>query len=228
MDEYPSPRSATSSRPEDLFVELFAQVFGVENVRLLTPELAVEDIYGVSRFIDFALRTVDERVAFEIDGLTWHVPDAERIAGYEDQLLRQNSLVHQGWRVFRWTDRQIADDPEPVKEQLALFLERVPGLLEFEDFLPRQHGDVIELKPHQEEAPRVPRPIAGRGEHDRDGDPRPGRGQDRDGDRRRPSRRRPDALRGPYARAGAAGVSTVPQALARGIHGAVLRRRQGH
>ncbi len=152
MDEYPSPRSETSSRPEDLFVELFAQVFGVENVSLLTPELAVEDIYGGGRFIDFALRTVDERVAFEIDGLTWHVPDAERIAGYEDQLLRQNSLVHQGWRVFRWTDRQIADDPEAVKEQLALFLERIPGLLAFDDFLPKQHGEVIELKPHQEEA----------------------------------------------------------------------------
>ncbi len=98
------------------------------------------------------LRTVDERVAFEIDGLTWHVPDAERIAEYEDQLLRQNSLVHQGWRVFRWTDRQIADDPEAVKEQLALFLERIPGLLTFDDFLPKQHGEVIELKPHQEEA----------------------------------------------------------------------------
>src|SRR6516162_7855129 len=138
MDDYSNPRSTTSSRPEDLFVELFTQVFGVENVRLLTPELAVEDIYGGCRFIDFALRTVDERVAFEIDGLTWHVPDAERIAEYEDQLLRQNSLVHQGWRVFRWTDRQIADDPERVKEQLALFLESLPGLLSFDDFLPRQ------------------------------------------------------------------------------------------
>jgi superfamily II DNA or RNA helicase len=152
MDEYPNPRSATSSRPEDLFIELFAQVFGLENVRLLAPEFAVEDIYGGGRFIDFALQTVDERVAFEIDGLTWHIPDAERIAGYEDQLLRQNSLVHQGWRVFRWTDRQIADEPESVKEQLALFLERIPGLLAFDDFLPRQHGEVIELKPHQEEA----------------------------------------------------------------------------
>ncbi|MHB1558161.1 MAG: DEAD/DEAH box helicase [Isosphaeraceae bacterium] len=152
MDEHPNPRSATSSRPEDLFVELFTQVVGLENVRLLTPEFAVEDIYGGGRFIDFALRTVDERVAFEIDGLTWHVPDLERIAEYEDQLLRQNSLVHQGWRVFRWTDRQVADEPESVKEQLALFLERIPGLLAFDNFLPRQHGEVIELRSHQEEA----------------------------------------------------------------------------
>ncbi len=145
-------RSATSSTPEDLFAELFTQVFGVENCRLLIPQFPVEDIYGGSRYIDFALRTFDEHVAFEIDGLIWHVPDAERIAKYEDDLLKQNSLVHRGWRVFRWTDREIANEPEQVKEQLALFLERIPGLLDFEDFLPKQHGEVIELRPHQEEA----------------------------------------------------------------------------
>ncbi len=148
---YP-PRAATSSTPEDRFAELFAQVFGVEHTQKLAPEFPVEDIYGGSRYVNFALRTIDECVAFEIDGLTWHVPDAERIGHYEDQLLRQNSLVHQGWRIFRWTDRQIVEDPENVKEQLALFLERVPGLLAFEDFLPKQHGELLELRPHQEEA----------------------------------------------------------------------------
>jgi superfamily II DNA or RNA helicase len=152
MEPHNSLRSATSSAPEDRFAELFTEVFGVENARLLTPEFPVEDIFQRSRFVDFALRTIDERVAFEIDGLTWHVPDVERIADYEDQLLRQNSLVHQGWRVFRWTDRQIVDDPDQVKEQLALFLERIPGLLAFDDFLPKQHGDILELRPHQEEA----------------------------------------------------------------------------
>jgi superfamily II DNA or RNA helicase len=152
METSYSPRSATSSAPEDRFAELFTEVFGVENARLLTPEFPFEDILQRSRFIDFALRTIDERIAVEIDGLTWHVPDAERIAEYEDQLLRQNSLVHDGWRVFRWTDRQIVDDPDQVKEQLALFLERIPGLLAFDDFLPKQHGEVLELRPHQEEA----------------------------------------------------------------------------
>jgi superfamily II DNA or RNA helicase len=145
-------RQARSTAPEDLFAELFAQVFGLENARMLAPQFPVEDIYGSTRFIDFALRTTDERVAFEIDGLTWHVPDEQAIGKYEDDLLRQNSLIHQGWRIFRWTDRQIGQDPEQVKEQLALFLERIPGLLAFDDFLPRQHGAILELRPHQEEA----------------------------------------------------------------------------
>jgi superfamily II DNA or RNA helicase len=145
-------RAATSSQPENLFTTLFAQVFGLEKTLLLAPQYPVEDIYGGSRFVDYALRTADERVAFEIDGLTWHVPDPAAIGEYEDALLRQNSLVHQGWRVFRWTDRQIAHEPEQVKEQLALFLERIPGLLAFDEFLPRQEGAVLELRPHQEDA----------------------------------------------------------------------------
>jgi superfamily II DNA or RNA helicase len=145
-------RQARSTTPEDMFADLFTQVFGLENARLLTPQFPVEDIYGSSRFIDFALRTLDEKVAFEIDGLTWHVPDEQAIERYEGDLLRQNSLIHQGWRVFRWTDRQIDREPEQVKEQLALFLERIPGLLSFDDFLPRQQGAILELRPHQEEA----------------------------------------------------------------------------
>jgi superfamily II DNA or RNA helicase len=152
MSDTSNARQQTSTLPEDLFTTLFAQVFGLEKIQLLVPQLPVQDIYGASRYVDYALQTVEEKVAFEIDGLTWHVPDPEAIGKYEDDILRQNSLIHQGWRVFRWTDRQIAQEPEQVKEQLALFLERIPGLLAFDDFLPKQHGDVIELRPHQEEA----------------------------------------------------------------------------
>jgi superfamily II DNA or RNA helicase len=143
---------ALASTPEDIFVELFAQVFGLEKVQLLAHEFPVEDIYGGGRAIDYALRAADEKIAFEIDGLTWHHPAAITIAKYEDDLLRQNSLVHQGWRVFRWTDRELLTEPDRVKEELALFLESVPGLLSFDEFLPRQAGEVFELREHQIEA----------------------------------------------------------------------------
>jgi superfamily II DNA or RNA helicase len=145
-------RRATSTAPEDLFTELFTQVFGPEKALFLSPQHPVTDIYGSSRFVDLALRARGEKVAFEIDGLPWHVPEVVPAEKYEDDLLRQNSLVHQGWRVFRWTDRQVAHEPERVKEQLALFLERLPGLLSFDDFLPRQAGEVLELREHQEDA----------------------------------------------------------------------------
>src|SRR5262245_44468118 len=141
-------RGVAGSAPEDLFT----QVFGVEKALLLAPQYPVTDVYGCSRYVDLALRARGEKIALEIDGLPWHVPDAIPAEKYEDDLLRQNSLVHQGWRVFRWTDRQVAHEPERVKEQLALFLERVSGLLSFDDFLPRQTGEVLQLRAYQDDA----------------------------------------------------------------------------
>lgn len=152
MQPSPIDHQATSTAPEDDFATLFAQVFGLEKALLLAPQHPVADIYGGSRFVDYALRTTEENVAFEIDGLAWHLPDAISVEKFEDDLLRQNSLIHQGWRVFRWTDRQLAREPEQVKEQLTLFLERIPGLLAFDEFLPKQKGELLELKPHQEDA----------------------------------------------------------------------------
>ena len=131
MADETSERAAKSTRPQDLFVELFAQAFGLEKALLLVPEYPVRDIEDGTRFVDFALRTRDERIAFEIDGLIWHLPDAISVANYEDALFRQNSLIHHGWRVFRWTDRQIEREPERVKEQLWTairpLLQSLPG-----------------------------------------------------------------------------------------------------
>ncbi len=140
------------TQPEEHFVKLFSEVCGIDKVSMLVPQFPVTDIYGNSRFIDFAIRTTFFRVAFEIDGLTWHHPAAITIEKFEDDLLRQNSLIHDRWKVFRWSDRQILDDEETVREQLTTFLASVPGLLGFSDFLPRQLGSVIEFREHQQEA----------------------------------------------------------------------------
>jgi superfamily II DNA or RNA helicase len=140
------------SRPEELFAELFAQQFGPEKAQCLIPEYAFTDIEGQNRYIDYALKTGTINFAFEIDGLQWHHPATLSVMAYEDQLLRQNSLVHIDWHVLRWTDRQIALEPERVKDQLALFLEKAPRFLSFDDFLPRQSGTVIDLRNYQVDA----------------------------------------------------------------------------
>jgi hypothetical protein len=144
--------SSEGTQPEEHFVKLFAEICGIDKVAMLVPQFPVTDIYGNSPFIDFAIRTTFFRVAFEIDGLTWHHPAAITIEKFEDDLLRQNSLVHDRWKVFRWTDRQILEDEEAVREQLTTFLASVPGLLGFKDFLPRQLGSVIEFREHQQVA----------------------------------------------------------------------------
>lgn len=152
MSGAPNERELSASEPENVFIELFAQTFGLEKVQLLRHDLSVDDVYGHERFIDYALKTPHEKVAFEIDGLTWHLPQAMPVQDYEDHLRRQNSLVHRGWRVFRWTDREIREEPERVKEELELFLEQIPGIFSFDDFLPKQGGGIVELRAHQQEA----------------------------------------------------------------------------
>ena len=221
--QHDDTRGASSTAPEDLFVDLFAQAFGPEKALFLSPQHPVTDIYGTSRFVDLALRARGEKIAFEIDGLPWHVPEVVTAEKYEDDLLRQNSLVHFGWCVFRWTDRQIAHNPEQVKEQLALFLEHVPQLLAFEDFLPRQSGEVLALRDHQEDALRA-RAHAGRRKDDRASGACNGGGQDGYGHHRRAPCGRADALAGSPPRPCSAGSAGIPESLAGSRRGAILRR----
>ena len=145
-------RSNEGSRPEEFFAELFAQQFGPEKAQCLIPEYSFADIQGQTRYIDYALKTGTINFAFEIDGLQWHHPGVLSVCEYEDQLLRQNSLVHNDWRVLRWTDRQIVHESERVKDQLSLFLEKAPRFLSYDDFLPKQSGKVIDLRDYQMDA----------------------------------------------------------------------------
>lgn len=145
-------RKDAGTQPEERFVELFIELFGAEKAQYLIPEYAFVDADGKGRFVDYALKTNTTKVAFEIDGLQWHHPEAISIFDYEDQLLRQNSLIQQEWAVYRWTDRQIAHEPERVKDQLALFLEKASRFVAYDDFLPMQAGSIIDFREYQEEA----------------------------------------------------------------------------
>ncbi|MEA5469163.1 DEAD/DEAH box helicase family protein [Spirulina sp. 06S082] len=147
-------RASESSSSEDLFVEIFQEALGFEKTQLLVPQFSVSDIYDTGRFIDFALISQFAKYAFEIDGEIWHSPDSSMVSNrdYRDELLRQNSLIYQGWKVYRWTDVQLATEREKIKEQLFLFLEReiIEGTLD--GFLPLQEGGEISLLNHQSNA----------------------------------------------------------------------------
>jgi superfamily II DNA or RNA helicase len=144
-------RAADSSSSEDLFVDIFQEVLGFERTQLLIPQYPFADIYEGGRFIDFAFISRLDKYAFEIDGEVWHAPEGAMVSPqtYRDQLLRQNSLVFQGWRVYRWTDIQLAQERERVQQQLELFLEKeiIAGTLD--GFLPKQEAGEISLRDHQ-------------------------------------------------------------------------------
>ena len=146
------PSGNTYSYAEDLFVELFCDVFGPEKSQYLYIQYPIVDIYGNRRYIDFALESEDMKIAIEIDGETYHNPNIVSSNKYYDDLLKQNSLVYEGWKVYRWVYNQLANQPEKVKDEMVTFLGEMPMFRFIDNYLPKQKGKIIELKDHQQDA----------------------------------------------------------------------------
>ena len=145
-------KSHGNSGAEDRFINLFCETFGAEKGEYVYLQYPVVDIYGNHRFIDFAVNLPDGRVAIEVDGNTWHQPDKISEQKYHDDLLKQNSIVHDGWKIYRWTSSQLEKNPDRVKDELVTFLGQNPLFQYIEDALPPQQGSAFALMDHQEEA----------------------------------------------------------------------------
>ena len=141
-----------NSEAEERFMQLFCDVFGPEKAQYVYLQYPFVDIYGNHRTIDYAFNSVDGRVAIEVDGTTWHDPGKVSQDKYQDDLLKQNSMVHNGWKVYRWTDHQIEKAEERVKDELVTFFGRDPRLFLIDDDMPRQRGAAFTLKDHQKDA----------------------------------------------------------------------------
>ena len=145
-------RNAGNSGSEERFIELFCELYGIEKGQYVYLQYPFLDIYGRHRSIDFAMQTEDGMLAVEVDGNTWHQPGKVSEDKYHDDLLKQNSLVHEGWRVYRWTSRQLDTVPERIKDEMLVFFGSSPELRYIDDFLPSQKGQSISLMEHQNEA----------------------------------------------------------------------------
>ena len=110
------------------------------------------DIYGRHRYIDFALESPESKIAIEIDGETYHNPSKVSENKYADDLLKQNSLIYDNWKVYRWIYSQLEKQPEKVKDELITFLGTSPMFKAFEADLLVQMGQTIELRDYQQEA----------------------------------------------------------------------------
>ena len=115
-----------NSGAEERFIELFCDVFGPERGQYVYMQYPFVDIYGGHRTIDYAINSHEGRIAIEVDGNQWHQPGIVSEDKYHDDLLKQNSLVYEGWKVYRWTSRQIEKTPERIKDELVTFLGTSP------------------------------------------------------------------------------------------------------
>ena len=143
---------AGDSGAEEKFIQIFCDIYGPEKGQYVYLQYPFLDIYGKHRTIDYAVMTKDGKIAFEIDGETWHDPSKVSESKYTDDLCKQNSMIYNDWKVYRWTDSQVNRKPELVRDELITFLGTNPKLFLIEDNMPEQKGQVFELREHQEEA----------------------------------------------------------------------------
>lgn len=152
-------KAVSGSRAEDLFIDLFADTFGAEKAGYLYSQYPFFDIYQNARFADFVCESGAKRIAVEIDDEASHNPKLVSQDKFTDDLLKQNSMIHLGWDVYRWTVRQMQKQPDTVKDELRLFLGSERRFREIEDYLPTQRGqsfdgEKLELREYQQEALR--------------------------------------------------------------------------
>ncbi len=155
----PAYHSASGSFAEDLFIELFSDTFGAEKAGYLYSQYHFYDIYQNSRYADFVLENGARRVAIEIDDEASHNKQLISSGKFYDDLLKQNSMIHLGWDVYRWAVRQMQTQPDAVKDELRVFLGNHPQFKNIEDYLPPQKAKALdagnlELKQHQKAALR--------------------------------------------------------------------------
>lgn len=81
----------------------------------LHPEYEVSDFKDGTRFLDFAYIRFPLRICFEIDGYGPHSRDLSRWQ-FADQLMRQNHLIIDGWRVIRFSYDDIAEKPRRCQQ----------------------------------------------------------------------------------------------------------------
>ncbi|MBU2871114.1 DEAD/DEAH box helicase [Colwellia sp. E2M01] len=97
--------------PEYNFALSFEQVFSGKHIHALHPEAPYVDCQGHRRHIDYVLHRTSHPIAIELNGEQYHHPLSAIVSEkkYRSQLFKQNSLVHDGYQVYRWSNRGMQD-----------------------------------------------------------------------------------------------------------------------
>lgn len=88
----------------------------------LFPEYEVHDFKDGVRFLDFAYLRPPYRICLEADSIGTHLRDISRWQ-YADHLQRQNDLINDDWKVYRFSYDEIKDRPR----RCQLTLQQIMG-----------------------------------------------------------------------------------------------------
>ena len=91
------------THPEALFESAFEETYGRDALKYVTREYPIIDAKGETRWIDYFVKTNNIGIAIEKNGEVWHHPGIIGKRKYLSQLLKQNSIVAYGNKVYRWS-----------------------------------------------------------------------------------------------------------------------------
>ncbi|ORJ63412.1 DEAD/DEAH box helicase family protein [Geothermobacter hydrogeniphilus] len=143
-----SEQDVDPTRPEALFEDCFIEAFGESNRGVLFREFPYVDCAGKTRFVDYALFTTRQKIAIELNGESFHHPTVIGAKKYCSQLFKQNSLVSDGFKVFRWSERGMRDREKFIQE-LRLFLGAPQEFVEKAHLKVDRQLATIDLHDHQ-------------------------------------------------------------------------------
>lgn len=89
----------------------------------LHPEYEVSDFRDGTRFLDFAYVKGSLRLAIEIDGYGPHLQKISRTQ-FSDQLIRQNHLIIDGWKILRFSFDDVKERPRMCEQIVQQFMGR--------------------------------------------------------------------------------------------------------
>lgn len=97
---------ADASPLEIHFEENFSSVYGMNALRYLTREYGICDENGRNYFLDYFVRTKDQKYAIEENGLDYHHPQIIGEEKYRNQLKKQNTCALWGIKLFRFSKEE--------------------------------------------------------------------------------------------------------------------------
>ena len=92
---------------EKLFVEEFLYPLLGSKIGAIEPQYSFIDSTGRHRYIDFAYQGPTNRLAFEVNGESYHAEGIIPDEMFDDNLFRQNEILRSGYRLLRFSYNQL-------------------------------------------------------------------------------------------------------------------------
>lgn len=90
------------------FEKSFSNAYGMNALKYISREYGICDENGKNYFLDYFVRTKDEKYAVEENGVTYHHPQIIGEEKYRNQLTKQNTCASWGIKLFRFSTEDCA------------------------------------------------------------------------------------------------------------------------